>query len=240
MSDLHRHLDALAARHRQSTERLADPGFAGSSEYPGELRRHARLSEVVEPWLAWRAAERELGELEALRADPEMRSLAEEEAPRLRERQRELLATIEAGVASGGEADRRPAVIEIRAGTGGDEAALFVRDLYEMYRRFGAEIGWEFEVMDASPTQLGGFKELIFGVSVDAVFRKLCHESGGHRVQSSCRPVLAILTRPVSALSWSHAWGRGCRSLGSALDTRRSARSMAAMWSARPPPCTAR
>jgi peptide chain release factor 1 len=188
MSDLHRHLDALVARHRQSTERLADPGFAGSPEYPGELRRHARLSEVVEPWLAWRAAERELGELEALRADPEMRALAEEDIPRLRDRQRELLATIEAGVASGGDADRRPAVIEIRAGTGGDEAALFAGDLVRMYQLWLANRGLRLELLNASPGERGGYKEIAFlvkgtdrdGLGASGVLR---FETGGHRVQ---------------------------------------------------------
>jgi peptide chain release factor 1 len=73
--------------------------------------------------------------------------------------------------------------MELRAGTGGDEAALFVRDLYEMYRRYCTEQGWDVEVMDASPTELGGFKELVLGLVGPAIFRTLQHESGGHRVQ---------------------------------------------------------
>jgi peptide chain release factor 1 len=73
--------------------------------------------------------------------------------------------------------------MELRAGTGGDEAALFVRDLYEMYRRHATEQGWQVEVLDASPTELGGFKELVLGLAGDAIFRHLQWESGGHRVQ---------------------------------------------------------
>ena len=73
--------------------------------------------------------------------------------------------------------------MELRAGTGGDEAALFVRDLYEMYRRYCTEQGWDVEVLDASPTELGGFKELVLGLSGAAIYRKLQYESGGHRVQ---------------------------------------------------------
>jgi len=73
--------------------------------------------------------------------------------------------------------------VELRAGTGGDEAALFVRNIYEMYRRYGVEQGWDIEVLDASATELGGFKELVLGVSGEGVYRKLQFESGGHRVQ---------------------------------------------------------
>ena len=73
--------------------------------------------------------------------------------------------------------------MELRAGTGGDEAALFVRDLYEMYRRYCTEQGWDVEVLDASPTELGGFKELVLGLSGAGVYQKLQYESGGHRVQ---------------------------------------------------------
>lgn len=73
--------------------------------------------------------------------------------------------------------------MELRAGTGGDEAALFVRDLFEMYRRHATAVGWQVEVLDASPTELGGFKELVLAISGENAFRQLRHESGGHRVQ---------------------------------------------------------
>jgi peptide chain release factor 1 len=83
----------------------------------------------------------------------------------------------------GEDANRRRCVLEIRAGTGGDEAALFARDLYEMYKHYAESKGWKTEILDMNPTELGGFKEMILGVEGDAVFRHLQYESGGHRVQ---------------------------------------------------------
>jgi peptide chain release factor 1 len=115
--------------------------------------------------------------------DQEFKALAEAELPELtarREREWDELLDI---CSDDEDADRARLIMELRAGTGGDEAALFVRDLYEMYRRHATEVGWAVEVLDASPTELGGFKELVLGVSGDNVYRKLQYESGGHRVQ---------------------------------------------------------
>ena len=83
----------------------------------------------------------------------------------------------------GEDANRARCMLEIRAGTGGEEAALFARDLYEMYKHYAEDSGWKVEVLDMSPTELGGFKEIILGVEGEGVFRKLQFESGGHRVQ---------------------------------------------------------
>jgi peptide chain release factor 1 len=109
--------------------------------------------------------------------------LAEAELPELEGRREQEWDELLELCSDDEDADRARCIVELRAGTGGDEAALFVRDLYEMYRRYGVERGWNFEVLDASPTELGGFKDLVLGVSGEAVYRKLQHESGGHRVQ---------------------------------------------------------
>jgi peptide chain release factor 1 len=117
-------------------------------------------------------------------SDAEMRSYAEAELEALRGRQEEeaealrnLLYDRESG------ADHAAMIFEIRAGTGGDEAALFARDLYEMYRRYAEARGWKFEVLDMEATELGGFREVSFSVAGDSAFRHLQFESGGHRVQ---------------------------------------------------------
>jgi peptide chain release factor 1 len=116
--------------------------------------------------------------------DPEMRAYAEVELAALKQRReadaealRELLYDREAG------ADHAALIMEIRAGAGGDEAALFARDLYEMYRRFAESMRWKFELIDMEATELGGFREVSFSISGEGAFRLLQFESGGHRVQ---------------------------------------------------------
>ena len=116
--------------------------------------------------------------------DPEMRSYAEAEVDALRQEEtrtgealRDLLYDRQAG------ADRASLIVEVRAGTGGDEAALFARDLVEMYRRFAEMMGWQFEPLEFVPTELGGFREASFGITGEGAFRHLQFESGGHRVQ---------------------------------------------------------
>jgi peptide chain release factor 1 len=115
--------------------------------------------------------------------DQELKELAEAELPEIAARREKEWDELVDFCSDDQDADRARCIMELRAGTGGDEAALFVRDLYEMYRRYATEAGWDIEVMDASPTELGGFKELVLGVSGENVFRKLQYESGGHRVQ---------------------------------------------------------
>jgi peptide chain release factor 1 len=116
-------------------------------------------------------------------SDVEMRELAELELPELRE-ERELLWNDLLDMTVGGvDANRTSLVLEIRAGTGGEEAALFARDLYEMYKHYCESCGWKVEVLSLNMTELGGFKEIVLGVDGEGCFRKLQFESGGHRVQ---------------------------------------------------------
>jgi peptide chain release factor 1 len=115
--------------------------------------------------------------------DPDMRELAEAELPELREERDRLWEELLDLTIGGEDANRSRCVMEIRAGTGGEEAALFARDLYEMYKHYAEDQGWKMEVFDANPTELGGFKEIILGLEGEGVFRQLQFESGGHRVQ---------------------------------------------------------
>ena len=115
--------------------------------------------------------------------DPEMRQLAEAEIPSLKEDREQIWSELLDLTVGGEDANRTRVVMEIRAGTGGDEAALFARDLYEMYKHHAESKGWKLQIMDHSPTELGGFKEIALAVEGDGVFRELQYESGGHRVQ---------------------------------------------------------
>jgi peptide chain release factor 1 len=179
-------LDATLARFEGLEREMVDPEVLSQPQRLAAVaREHGSLAKLARRYRGFIAIERQIADLEALRGDgdPDLRALAEAELPDLqaqRQREWEELAHL---CSDDDDAGRGRCIVELRAGTGGDEAALFVRDLFEMYRRHAVEIGWDIEVLDASSTELGGFKELILGVSGDAVFRKLCHESGGHRVQ---------------------------------------------------------
>jgi len=179
-------LEGKLARFEVLERALVDPAVLGDqAKLSATAREHGTLARLALRYRQFVALERQIREHRDMiaDADADVRALAEAELPDLearREREWEDLLELCAGDE---DADRTRCIVELRAGTGGDEAALFVRDLYEMYRRWGTELGWDFEVLDASPTELGGFKELVLGVSGDGVFRKLQHESGGHRVQ---------------------------------------------------------
>ena len=126
----------------------------------------------------------ELAGLEALDdADPEMKVLAEEEIARLRTELPEAEHRLAIAMLPRDSADARPAMLEIRAGTGGDEAALFAADLYRMYERYAAEQGWRMEMISANASDIGGFKEVVANVTGQGVFARLKFESGVHRVQ---------------------------------------------------------
>jgi peptide chain release factor 1 len=116
-------------------------------------------------------------------ADPELRELAEAELPDLRAERDAVWDDLLDMTAAGEDANRTRCIMEIRAGTGGDEAALFARDLYEMYKRYAEANRWKLEILNMNPTELGGFKEISLGLEGEGVYRRLQFESGGHRVQ---------------------------------------------------------
>ncbi|MCV3238519.1 peptide chain release factor 1 [Mesorhizobium sp. ZC-5] len=148
---------------------------------------YSEIQEMAGKIRALRAAEQELADLESMLADKatdaEMRALAEADMPAVEERIEELQQEIQILLLPRDAADDKNAILEIRAGTGGDEAALFAGDLFRMYERYAAEQGWRFEVASASDGDAGGFKEIIATISGKAVFAKLKFESGVHRVQ---------------------------------------------------------
>lgn len=148
---------------------------------------YAELQEMVAKVRELRSAEHEQADLEAMLADKgtdaEMRTLAEADLPGVEERIEELQKDIQILLLPRDAADDKNAILEIRAGTGGDEAALFAGDLFRMYERYAAERGWRFETVSASDGDAGGFKEIIATISGRGVFAHLKFESGVHRVQ---------------------------------------------------------
>jgi len=179
-------LESRLARFEELERALVDPEvLADPQRLSAVAREHGTLARVAGRYREFLVIERQLGDLRDMAGGPdrELRALAEAELPDLEaRREREWDALVEL-CSDDEDSDRARCIMEIRAGTGGDEAALFVRDLLEMYRRHAAAEGWDVEVIDASPTELGGFKELVLGLSGAAIFRRLRHESGGHRVQ---------------------------------------------------------
>ena len=149
------------------------------------LREHARLKELVTLWNRYEKTGRELVESRALAAgdDAGMVELATAELPELERRLPELEKDLQIALLPPEPGEDRDAIVEIRAGTGGTEAALFAADLYRMYCRFAESHGWKVETLDSSVADLGGLKEIVFRLSGDSVFRVMRYESGVHRVQ---------------------------------------------------------
>jgi peptide chain release factor 1 len=174
-------------RYRELEKMLVDPTFtADAAKYAPLAKEHASLGKLVKPFLEYEQAAENLRlaeELLAAETDPEMRTYATEEVTALRQRLDEIKNRVEDMLLVDPGEDFDSLIVEIRAGTGGDEAALFAGDLYEMYTRYARTQGWKVEGIEFSPGEAGGFKEVVFSVAGDGVYQQLRYESGGHRVQ---------------------------------------------------------
>jgi peptide chain release factor 1 len=178
-------LDRIAQierRHAQLAHDMNNPALP-AEQYVALSKDYAELSPVVEAAKAWRALVAERDALAAIPPDDEMHEIAQEELASIAERLPEAERALALKLLPRDAADERSAVLEIRAGTGGEEAALFAGDLARMYERYAASHGWRWEILSASPSDLGGFKELIASVAGAGVFARLKFESGVHRVQ---------------------------------------------------------
>jgi peptide chain release factor 1 len=162
---------------RLSSGQLEGEAFVAASRDYAELEPVARAATEV------REMRTEIAQLAALAEDPEMKALADEELAELRQALPEAEHRLAVAMLPRDAADARPAMLEIRAGTGGDEAALFAGDLYRMYERYAATQGWKVEPISMSASDVGGFKEIVANVAGSGVFAKLKFESGVHRVQ---------------------------------------------------------
>jgi peptide chain release factor 1 len=178
-------LDTLLIRHSAIERELASP--LAREAFVKLSREFAELDPVVASVKAYRAVESELKDLEAMIADPatepDMRAMAEAERPALEERKEQLEQELRIALLPKDAMDERNVILEIRAGTGGDEAALFAGDLFRMYERYASKQGWQVEVMSASEGTSGGYKEIIAEVRGRGAFARLKFESGVHRVQ---------------------------------------------------------
>ncbi len=183
---LRKMLDDKLSRFEELEKQLVDPDvLSNASRVSTAAREHGTLAKLAKKYRRFQVLNSEITETQALMAgkDAEMREMAEAELPALRAERETLWNELLEMTIGGEDAQRDKLVMEIRAGTGGDEAALFARDLYEMYKHHAENKRWKVEVLDLNATELGGFKEIILGVEGEGAFRELQYESGGHRVQ---------------------------------------------------------
>ncbi|HEX9311740.1 MAG TPA: peptide chain release factor 1, partial [Actinomycetota bacterium] len=180
-------LDRIETRYEQLTRELSRPEVASDLGRLRDLgRKHAELEEVVSVYRRYRAAlqqAEEARELERAEQEPEMAEYLRAEAAEAESRAEELERQLERLLVPKDPNDEKDVLVEIRAGTGGQEAALFAGDLLEMYRRYAERRRWKTEVLSSSPSDIGGFKEIVLEVRGKGAYSRLKHESGVHRVQ---------------------------------------------------------
>jgi peptide chain release factor 1 len=185
--DLMPHLDRFARRFSELEEQLARPDLYDNPQRAQELtREHSRLKQLLADGQNWLKLQKDLGEAEAMAknpSDPEMAEMAAEELLTLRPACEKAEKKIRFGIVPPDENDSRNTIFEIRAGVGGDEAALFAAELARMYTRYAERVGWKTETLDISPGDKGGIKEIVFQINGNDVYKKLRYESGVHRVQ---------------------------------------------------------
>src|SRR6266566_954205 len=184
--DLNSLIEHRRERFAELEREVADPRLFDNRKRAGEImREHASIKELLARWDRLETARRQLDDNRELTTsrDVEIAAMADDEIPELEKRVADLERDVQIALLPPDENEDRDAIVEIRAGTGGNEAAIFAADLYRMYHRYAESAGLKTEDLESSPSELGGFKEAIFRVSGESVFRKLRYESGVHRVQ---------------------------------------------------------
>lgn len=179
-------LEEVEDRYDELNSRLADPELADNPQrYQKLAKEHAELEEVVEKYEAYREVEDELESMEELRGDddPDVREMARQETRQLEKKLERLEHQLKDLLIPEDPLDEKDILLEIRAGTGGDEAALFAADLFRMYDRYAESRGWDVDIVETSHSNQGGFKEIIALIEGDDVYSRLKHEAGVHRVQ---------------------------------------------------------
>jgi peptide chain release factor 1 len=181
---LRRKLEALAERREEIERLLADPATVNdAARYRGLMREFSQLEPIAAGLAAEQQAHAALAAAEAMRSDPELAELAEEEIATEQARLGEIDRALMAHLVPKDPRDDGGLYLEVRAGTGGDEAAIFAGDLFRMYARYAERQGWKVEVESSSPGEHGGFKEIIARVDGRGAYSRLKFESGAHRVQ---------------------------------------------------------
>ncbi|MGM0588800.1 MAG: peptide chain release factor 1 [Bacteroidota bacterium] len=180
-------LKQVQERFEEITNAMSDPAiYDKPAEYAELTKEHSQLKELVEDYEEWEEIRNRIEgneELIEMDEDDEITELAQTENEELKTRLDELEDEIKYKLIPKDPDDSKNAIVEIRAGTGGDEAGIFAGDLFEMYRRYADSMGWKMDVMSASPASQGGYKEIVFELEGDEVFGKMKYESGVHRVQ---------------------------------------------------------
>ncbi|MEW6523177.1 MAG: peptide chain release factor 1 [Bacillota bacterium] len=179
-------LESILARYTEIEGLLADPGLVTSPDYAKYAREHSRLEEIVLPYRALKRVRAEIKETRAMleeETEPELREMASAELAKLKDREEELTLELRKSLLPRDPNDDKNVIMEIRAGAGGGEAALFAGVLYRLYNRYAERQGWRTELVSSSPTDLGGFKEVIFMIEGHGAYSRLKFESGVHRVQ---------------------------------------------------------
>jgi len=179
-------LEEKLARFEELERQMVDPVVLANSARVGVIaREHGTLAKLATKFRKFKELNQQIADTNEMIAgnDSELRELAEAELPKLREEREKYWDELLDMTLGGDDANRNRCVMEIRAGTGGEEAALFARDLYDMYKHYCEDRGWKVELLEMNPTELGGFKEIILGIDGDGAFQHLQYESGGHRVQ---------------------------------------------------------
>jgi peptide chain release factor 1 len=179
-------LEQKLTRFEELDAQLLDPAVqSDSSRIASVARERGSLAKLAQKYRRFKELNGEIADAREMidGGEADLRELAEAELPSLLEAREALWNELLELTIGGAEANRARCIMEIRAGTGGDEAALFARDLYEMYKSYAEMNGWKIEVLDHSGTELGGFKEVSLALEGDGVYRELQYESGGHRVQ---------------------------------------------------------
>lgn len=186
-ADLTAKLDLIVEKYESIGKQLEDPEiFSDIRKYTELAKERARLEEIVERYRRYLQVKQGIEdslEVLATEQDEDMRALFEEELQALRREQEELEVQLARDLIPRDPNDDKSVICEIRAGTGGEEAALFAGDLFRMYGRYAESKGWKVEVLSSSPTDLGGFKEVIFAIEGDRAYSRLKYEAGVHRVQ---------------------------------------------------------
>lgn len=180
-------LDRIVEKYQGLEAELADPGITKDmNRYKEVMQEHSHLSEVVSVYAEYRDVLSGIEDATVLmedEADPEMKEMAKEELSGLEEKKENLEKKLKKLLVPKDPLDGKNIIMEIRAGTGGDEAALFAADLYRMYSKFAEQNKWKIEIMDANEIGIGGFKEISFSIAGKNVYGNLRYESGVHRVQ---------------------------------------------------------
>lgn len=186
--DFRPHIEKFRRRFAEVEALLSDPKVFDNAQRAQELsREYARLKDLVAGGESYLQTQAQLAENRALLAsepaESELAPMAREEIARLEAEETRLGQQLQFGLVPPDPTDSRNTIVEIRAGAGGSESALFAADLYRMYTRYAETRGWKVETMDANPSDLGGFKEIVFQINGQDVYKRLKHESGVHRVQ---------------------------------------------------------